>query len=237
MHLQHWNKVHVMGVLSAALGLTRYLEITTTMTGGRYAEAYELSFATCMRIVYRTKVYPARDYLPVDFASETDDITDAVAEIRRQNLRFDLILVDGHHTYECASRDLRVALSLVSPGGVILVHDVDPPNRHVASPLPHDGEWCGVTYRSFIDFCLANGTIDYVALDADYGCGIILTPRNPIRMAKNLVRARRQAGLASKWAVATTDADAAFTLFEAKKAALLRLVDFDGLRRKLAGAR
>ena len=65
--LEQWNKVHLLGVLSASLGLRSYLEITTTVTGGKYREARQLSFTPCMRLVYRLGGSPAPDGLPVDF--------------------------------------------------------------------------------------------------------------------------------------------------------------------------
>ncbi len=233
--LEHWNKVQLMGILSASLGLTRYLEITTTTTGGKYQEARDLSFKTCMRLVYRMGASPARDELPIDFRSETDDIAAPLGEIRQRGLTFDLIFVDAHHTYECARRDLEAAYSLLEPGGVIVIHDCNPPDRETAAPDLHGGDWCGVTYKSFIDFCLGNPAIDYLTFDADYGCGIIMRPRNPLRALKNRLRARRQGKLNQRWRKATKNFDKAFSLFEKKRRPLLRLVDFAGLRAKLSG--
>jgi hypothetical protein len=235
--LEHWNKVQLMGVLSASLGLTRYLEVTTTTTGGKYAEARDLSFDTCVRLVYRMGASPSRDDLPIDFRSDTDDISVPLGEIRQRGLTFDLIFVDAHHTYECAKRDLDAAYALLEPGGVIVVHDCNPPTREVAAPQHHDGEWCGVTYKTFIDFCLGNPAIDYVTFDADYGCGVIMKPRNLVRALKNTLRARRQGKLKQRWLTMGGNFDSAYTLFDKKRKALLRLVDFAGLRTKLAGRR
>jgi predicted O-methyltransferase YrrM len=39
--------------------------------------------------------------------------------------QFELVFVDGCHTYEAAASDLRHARELVDPGGVIVVHDWD----------------------------------------------------------------------------------------------------------------
>lgn len=232
--LRHWNKVHLMGVLSASLGLRSYLEITTTTTGGRYGEARQLSFEPCLRLIYRMDASPTRDDFPIDFAAAGEDIADALDQIERQGLRFDLILVDAHHTYECAARDLAAAWKLLNPEGVIVVHDCNPPRRDVASPTAGEGAWCGVTFKTFIDFCLGNPDLNYLTFDADFGCGVILKPRSPIQAIENGRRAQRQDELKAQWIAAGTDFDAAFTMFEANKTALLRLTDFGGLRAELA---
>jgi hypothetical protein len=232
--LEHWNKVHLMGVLSASLGLTSYLEITTTMTGGRYGEARELSFKPCLRLVYRMDAAPTRDAFPVDFAAGGEDIAEALAEIERRGLRFDLILVDAHHTPDCATRDLAAAWSLLNPEGVIVVHDCNPPIREIATPAHREGAWCGVTYKTFIDFCFGNAGVTYLTVDADFGCGVIIKPRTEIQKIENRRRAQRQEELKAQWAAAGSDFDAAFTLFDANRKALLRLTDFGGLRNELA---
>lgn len=234
--LEHWGKVQLMGVLSASLNLKSYLEITTTMTGGKYGEARDLSFEPCMRLVYRTGMWPRSDGLPIDFSSRNEDITTPLAEIRARGLTFDLVFVDAHHTYECAMRDLEAAYSLLNKNGVIVIHDCNPPTREIASPKFNPKAWCGLTYKSFIDFGLGNAAIDYLTFDADYGCGIVMKPRDPHRVALNEERARRDQALLSRWSAAK-DFDAAYTVFSENRQALLRLVDFGGLRAALAEPR
>jgi hypothetical protein len=235
--LDYWDKVQLMGVLSASLELDSYLEITTTATGGKYRQARDLSFKTCMRLVYRIGAWPVQDGLPVDFPSQTDDISAPLADIRQRGLTFDLVFLDAHHNYPCASRDLAAAYSLLTPNGVMVLHDCNPPRREVAAPEAVGPEWCGVTYKTFIDFCLGNPSIDYFTFDADYGCGVIIKPRNPDRALQNIVRARREKNLLSRWSEATKDFDEAYTLFDANREALLHLVDFGGLRARLSASR
>ena len=45
---------------------------------------------------------------------------------KRLRNQVDIYLVDGDHTYEGALADIEYGLPLVRPGGLILVHDVDP---------------------------------------------------------------------------------------------------------------
>jgi SAM-dependent methyltransferase len=235
--LDNWDKVQLSGVLAASLDLDSYLEITTTGTGGKYRQARDLSFKTCMRLVYRIGAWAVQDGLPVDFPAQTEDISAPLADIRQKGLTFDLVFLDAHHTYECAARDLAAAYSLLTPRGVMVIHDCNPPSREIASPEQVGGAWCGATYKSFIDFCLGNPSIDYFTVDADYGCGVIIKPRDPDRALQNIVRARREKGLLSRWSGATTDFDAAYTLFEANREALLHLTDFGGLRARISAGR
>ena len=46
-------------------------------------------------------------------------------------------------------------------------------NEGVASPSPIAGEWCGVSYKAFLDFVLDRNDLDYCTVDIDYGCGVI----------------------------------------------------------------
>ncbi len=232
--LDSWNKVHLLGAVSAALNLRRYLEVTTTLTGGRYDEAVQLEWDACMRLVYRLDAHVPRDKLTIDFESPDDDIAAPLAEINRRGLTFDLILIDAHHTYECAIRDMRAALPLLAPGGVMLVHDCNPSSHDIAAPQWHDRLWCGVSYKAYLDVCVANPGFDYFTIDADFGCGVIMRPRRLAHAARNRVRARRQRDLARQWQAASVDDDTAYAFFDANRQQLLRLGGFDLLRYKLS---
>jgi hypothetical protein len=230
--LEYWNKAHICGLLSVRFGLTSYLEITTSTTGLRYAEASQLGFQPCMRLVYRA-TEPPLDGLPVDFTSADEDIAACLNDTRLKGQTFDIVFVDPHHTYECSARDIQEAFRMVSPGGAVVVHDCLPPNRAAADPRHVPGDWCGVTYKAYIDFVLGNPDLDYFTVDADYGCGVILKPAGTGAKIKNWVRARRVRELRDEWRAVGNDFDAAFDKFMADKARLLRLVDFPLLRRKL----
>ncbi|WP_244604525.1 MULTISPECIES: hypothetical protein [Mesorhizobium] len=123
---------------------------------------------------------------------------------------------------------------MVSPGGAVVVHDCLPPHRAAANPSFFDGEWCGVTYKAYIDFVLGNPDLDYFTIDADYGCGIILKPIGIGAKIKNWLRARRVRKLKGEWHAIGDDFDAAFDKLVTDKTRLLRLVDFSLLRRKLS---
>ena len=109
------------------------------------------------RIVYRL-TGPVYDGLPVDYQSADNDISHCLAQIERARERYDLVPVDGHHTYECSLRD---------PRGVIVVHDCNPLTPELARPDFVSSAWNGETYLR----CLGNGNLDDFTLEIDEGCG------------------------------------------------------------------
>lgn len=56
---------------------------------------------------------------------------------------FDLFFVDGDHSYEGAAADLRSALGVVRPGGLIVIDDLTPWKPWGAGPVMAWREFCG----------------------------------------------------------------------------------------------
>ena len=48
--------------------------------------------------------------------------------------RFDVVFIDGLHTYEQSRKDAENALGVIVEGGVIIMHDCNPPNAAAAQP-------------------------------------------------------------------------------------------------------
>jgi len=98
---------------------------------------------------------------------------------------FDLVFIDGLHTYEQALRDARNALKVLSPGGVVALHDCNPP--HAAAALPArsyedaaaarppgwTGEWCGDVWKAIVHLRVAHPDLEVAVLDCDYGVGLL----------------------------------------------------------------
>ncbi len=99
-------------------------------------------------------------------------------------LRFDVVFIDGLHTYEQSRRDAENALSLLAEGGVVIMHDCNPPNAAAAQPalspaqagtlgLPDwTGEWCGDVWKTICSLRSRKDLRAFV-LDCDCGLGII----------------------------------------------------------------
>jgi hypothetical protein len=80
-----------------------------------------------------------------------------------------------------------------------VVHDCRPPREEIAGPEYIPGEWCGVTYKAYVDLVVA-GNLSYLTVDTDCGCGVIFPgKRRPwwwrLLVAKPRSEERRRATL------------------------------------------
>ena len=218
------TKMEIIGHLAARHGFSRYLELCTATTGNLYDRLDRTVLTTAHRLIYNC---PADfdDGLGVDFRAEGFDIDSCLSEIRIRGQRYDIILVDPFHDYACSWRDLAAAFELVEAGGFLVVHDCLPADRAMAAPEYSTGEWCGVTYKAYLDFVVSR-RLDYQTVDTDYGCGIIRKPRlrDLWARARGLLASRRHRGLWQEWRAIGDDFDRAFSFLEAHKEPLLRLI-------------
>jgi hypothetical protein len=169
-----WTKAALINRIARRRGYRNYLEICTSVTGHRYGEIDRSILPETYRLMY-SKPDDHSDANPIDFATSGLDTTECIREIRARKLRFDIILVDAWHEYDTAARDLRDALSLMQPRATVVVHDCLPPSEAHASPSYRAGEWCGVTYKAYLDFVIARPELEYRTVDIDFGCGVIRT--------------------------------------------------------------
>lgn len=86
---------------------------------------------------------------------------------------FDLVFVDGLHHREQVVRDVLNAQRYLAPGGVIVMHDCDPPTRAAGGREMCSGVWCGDVWRGWIDLRQMLQREMFV-VDTDLGLGVIL---------------------------------------------------------------
>jgi hypothetical protein len=80
----------------------------------------------------------------------------------------DLVWIDGLHHADQVKKDIENAWEIVSPGGVIAIHDCNP-HKESITHVPRDSrEWCGNVYEAICCLSLPKFTIDF-----DYGCCVI----------------------------------------------------------------
>jgi hypothetical protein len=221
------TKMEIVGHLATRHGLSRYLELCTPTTGRLYDRLDRNVLTTAHRLIYNCPE-AFDDGLDVDFRTEGFDIDTCLAEIRIRGQRYDIILVDPFHDYACSLHDLAAAFGLVEPGGFLVVHDCLPSSRAMAAPEYSHGEWCGVTYKAYLDF-VSHRKLDYRTVDTDYGCGVIRkpAPRDMLAGAGRSSSATRDHGLWQEWHAIGNDFERAFGFLEAHKEPLLRLVRAD----------
>jgi hypothetical protein len=219
-----FGKTDLIHFLSKKLNLRNYLELCTPISGGKYWDVHRWRFNTSRRLMYNCPDgFSVPDRLPVDFRIADFDINPAIRKLKVDDKKIDICLVDGWHTYDCTMRDLQCVYDLLVDGGVLIVHDCNPPNEALASPTYTGGDWNGVTYKAFLDFVLARDDLDYCAVDADEGCGIILKNRT-MPFITDASSSVRKSKLVSDWFSIPGDNKAVFDFFRQNHAQLLRLM-------------
>ena len=193
------SRLEVLNRLAAQLRARTYLEIGV-QTG----------------IVFRSVHVPMRVGVDPDptSAATRHMTSDAFFAMRNEHLStagagalgtFDLIFIDGLHHAEQVAKDAANALRCLTPGGVIVFHDCDPPTetsqrREIADP----GCWCGDTWRAWVALNRALDAtpgLSVFTVDTDLGLGVVSTsplfpvptpgPVEPVAMPYKTFRANR----------------------------------------------
>jgi SAM-dependent methyltransferase len=96
----------------------------------------------------------------------------------------DLALVDGLHEYRQVLRDVDNVLRHLRPGGVILLHDCNPPSAEAAVPLDRrgPGRWNGDVWKAIVHLRSLRDDLDVFVLDADEGLGFVTRGRPRSRL-------------------------------------------------------
>ena len=107
----------------------------------------------------------------------------------------EIVFLDGLHTHEQSFRDFRNALQVMTPEGIIVLHDCNPSSAPAATPaLSYEharelrpdcwtGEWSGDVWKTIPKIRKTFPDLTVFVLDCDYGLGIItkrskITPRS-----------------------------------------------------------
>jgi hypothetical protein len=87
--------------------------------------------------------------------------------------RFDVVFIDGLHTYEQVRRDTINALACLNPGGWIALHDMLPRNWIEQHVPPVSGDtWTGDVWKLAFELKETHG-IEFKVLKIDHGVGVI----------------------------------------------------------------
>lgn len=91
--------------------------------------------------------------------------------------RFDIVFIDGNHTGDQVERDLENALDRLNPGGVILLHDMNPPTQfHGRAKYDVDGRhpsWNGTSWKGYAALRKARPDLTMRVVDTDWGVGVV----------------------------------------------------------------
>lgn len=117
---------------------------------------------------------------PVDFALTSDDFFQKLSanEILSNDIKFDVIFIDGLHLAEQVDKDIYNALKYIKSDGFIVLHDCNPPTEWHARETyefhntPAQGHWNGTTWKAFLKW-RSNPSINSCCIDSDWGIGIL----------------------------------------------------------------
>ena len=115
------------------------------------------------------------------FATTSDEFFERHAA-EQLPLGVDVVFIDGLHTYDQTYRDVRNALKVLRPGGVILVHDCMPtsaqeavvaPSYEEARRINGPGAWTGDGWKAIVAVRSGHLLAQACVLNCDHGVGII----------------------------------------------------------------
>ncbi|MEO1564332.1 MAG: class I SAM-dependent methyltransferase [Pseudomonadota bacterium] len=109
--------------------------------------------------------------VPATFSMTSD-------EFFEQNEQFfDLIFIDGLHTGDQVEKDITNALQILSPGGIILLHDLNPPDAlHAREEFCVNGRfppWNGTSWQGYARHRKNSPNLEMYVIDTDYGVGFV----------------------------------------------------------------
>jgi hypothetical protein len=120
------------------------------------------------------------EVVPIDFMMTSDIFFEKLNnnEVLSNEMKFDVIFIDGLHLAEQVERDISNSLKFLKDDGFIVMHDCNPPSEYHASEnysyrlSPAKDYWNGTTWKAFVKSRQSN---DYYSccIDTDWGVGII----------------------------------------------------------------
>lgn len=102
----------------------------------------------------------------------------------KNDAQFDLIFIDGLHTGDQVERDINNALEVLRQGGIILLHDLNPPDAfHARDEYEVNGRfppWNGTSWKGFARHRKQSPDLEMYVIDTDYGVGFIRPGRQTL---------------------------------------------------------
>ena len=160
---------------------------------------------------------------PVDFALTSDDFFQKLSanKILSNDVKFDVIFIDGLHLAEQVDKDICNALKHINNNGFIVLHDCNPPTEWHAREsyefhnTPANGGWNGTTWKAFFKW-RSNPSINSCCIDSDWGIGIL---SKGCKIGKNIE--------------SINNPFFEFKLLEINRKDYLNLIDFDSFKKML----
>ncbi len=86
---------------------------------------------------------------------------------------FDVVFIDGLHTYEQSYRDAQNAFSRIECGGVVVFHDMIPRSWRAAYPKQISHSWNGDVWKTGVHLSKMDG-VAFLVVEIDHGVGVAI---------------------------------------------------------------
>lgn len=93
------------------------------------------------------------------------------------NKTFDLVFIDGLHTYAQVKKDILNSVKFLNTNGIILVHDCLPDTMSKQAVPRYKMQWNGDVWKAIVDL-RQNPDLDIYTCEMDQGIGIIKKNNN-----------------------------------------------------------
>ncbi|MEY4573178.1 MAG: hypothetical protein RLZ10_2462 [Bacteroidota bacterium] len=122
---------------------------------------------------------------PVDFRVTSDAFFEGLEQnlYLKNDIKFDVIFIDGLHLAPQVDRDIQNALKYIKPDGFIVMHDCNPPTEWHAREnyaygyTPAGFYWNGTTWKAFLKWRF-NNSVKSCCINTDWGVGLLCTNHN-----------------------------------------------------------
>lgn len=104
--------------------------------------------------------------------------SDNFFKLNRQ--KFDVIFIDGDHSYGQVKRDVYNSINCLNKNGIIILHDLLPTSRKDTVQTNHGDAW-----RISFDLMKEKNLL-YKIVKVDWGCGVILPGSQNIKKLKKI---------------------------------------------------
>jgi len=131
-----------------------------------------LNFAS-INAEYKDAVDPGSEgQLPecVNYKITSDDFFDS---IKNSEIKYDFVFIDGLHITDQVDKDIENSLRHLNEGGIIMLHDGNPPNYNSQVVPRIQSIWTGDVWKSVVKLRFKRSDLSIFTINTDYGCVII----------------------------------------------------------------
>jgi hypothetical protein len=194
------NRITILNQILAKTARKRYLEIGVR-NGQCFLEikatkkfAVDPKFIIPRRRLLKKYLSNPYNFLNRFFSLTSDDFFSSIKNGRLKNFRWDVVFIDGLHTYEQSLRDIENSLAVLDDNGFIVLHDCNPLSANAATTADSyeqvigmglknwNGVWNGEVWKSIVHIRRKYPNLFVTVLNCDFGIGVITKIRQPEKL-------------------------------------------------------